>query len=59
MLFSPNRKAQPVCSLLLSILEVQWDPAVLMVLASLGHLVRLSLQWGHQDPMDQERFAVF
>lgn len=30
-----------------------------MVLASLGHLVLLSLQWGHQDPMNQERFAAF
>ena len=30
-----------------------------MVLASLGHLVHLSLQWGHQDPMDQERHGFF
>lgn len=46
-------------SLLLSVLEVQWDLAILTVLASLGHLVRPSLQWGHQDPMDQERFVDF
>lgn len=51
------RKSSPSFSLLLSILEVQWDLVILMVLASLGHLFHLSLQWGHQDPTDQERFA--
>lgn len=54
----PSRKEQPF-PFLLSVLEVQWALAILMVLASLGHLVRLSLQWGHLDPTDEERFVEF
>lgn len=57
--FAKQERAARLFSLLLSIPEVQWDPAVLTVLASLGRLARLSLQWGHQDPMDQERFVDF
>lgn len=57
--FAEQKRSACLFSLLLSILEVQWDPASLVVLASLGHLVLLSLQWGHQDPMNQERFAAF
>lgn len=61
MLFSLYQAGKSSLSFpfLLSILEVQWDLAILMVLVSLGHLVHLSLQWGHLDPIDQERFVEF
>lgn len=57
--FAKQERAAHLFSLLLSILEVQWDPAILTVLASLGRLARLSPQWGHQDPMNQGRFVDF
>lgn len=57
--FAKQERAACLFSFLLSILEVQWDLAILTVLASLGHLARLSLQWDHQDPTDQERFVDF
>lgn len=61
MLFSACQagKSSLSFSLLLSILEVQWDLAILMVLASLDNPARLSLQWSHQDPTDQERYVDF
>lgn len=58
-LFTKQERAAFSFPSLLSVLEVQWALAILMVLVSLGHLVRLSLQWGHLDPIDQERFVEF